>query len=108
MDPATIATIVGWFAQPAAQALFTVAQTYVQQRLGLNSSSSPASQVEPLLDGIALRNVLPATKERKKTIAEELLHHRKDGNYGNLSDDPEHFGDYLGGQRSRTSTGFLS
>jgi hypothetical protein len=50
MDPATIATIVGWFAQPAAQALFTVAQTYVQQRLGLNSSSSLASQVEPLLD----------------------------------------------------------
>ena len=50
MDPATIATIVGWFAQPAAQSLFTVAQTYVQQRLGLSSSSSPVSQVEPLLD----------------------------------------------------------
>jgi hypothetical protein len=50
MDPAIIATIVGWFAQPAAQALFTVAQNYVQQRLGLNPSSSPVSQVEPLLD----------------------------------------------------------
>ncbi len=50
MDPATITTIVGWFAQPAAKALFTVAQNYVQQRLGLNSSSSPASQGEALLD----------------------------------------------------------
>jgi hypothetical protein len=50
MDAATIATIVGWFAQPAGQAIFTVAQNYVQQRLGLNSSSSPTSQVEPLLD----------------------------------------------------------
>src|SRR2546421_4400414 len=50
MDPATITTIVGWFAQPAAKALFTVAQTYVQQRLGLSSSSSSTPQVEPLLD----------------------------------------------------------
>lgn len=50
MDPATVVTIIGWFAQPAAQALFTVAQNYVQQRLGLNSSSSPASQGEALLD----------------------------------------------------------
>lgn len=50
MDPATIATIVSWFAQPAAQALFTIAQTAVQQRLGLSSSSDPASQGEPLLE----------------------------------------------------------
>src|SRR5579859_5103775 len=50
MDPTTIITILGWFAQPAAQALFTTAQTYVQRRLGLSSSPSQASQVEPLLD----------------------------------------------------------
>lgn len=55
MDPTTMLTILGWFTQPAAQALFTVAQTYVQQRLGLSSSLSPELLLDKYLQKLIAR-----------------------------------------------------
>lgn len=50
MDPATIATIVGWFVQPAMSALFNGTQQYLLQRLGVSPSRSSTSDIKPLLD----------------------------------------------------------